>query len=67
MDETNLGRETPIICDVCSPENVIRRTAIRRDTPLGRHRQTLARSQHAPMEIKTNECPALQSQKVSES
>ena len=40
--EINTGNETTSLSGVYHPEDVSRRTAIKRDTPVGRQRQTLA-------------------------
>ena len=57
--QINYRNEMPTFSDCYVQEVVARRTAIKRDTPLGTRRQTLARFQHPPMEIKTTECCAL--------
>ena len=47
--------ESPTFSEVYAPEVFARRASIKRDTPLGRHRQTLNRTQHPPMEIDENQ------------
>ena len=52
--EIKHGIETPPLSDVYAPEVVARMTSYKHDTHLDRHRQTLTRTQHAPMEIDEN-------------
>ena len=51
MAQSDTGSETPTSTDVHVSEVVVHRTAIKRYTHFGRQRQTLARSQHPPMEM----------------
>ena len=55
MAEANRGSETPTFYDINRPEVAARRTEIRHDTPLSRHRQILGRSQNAPIEPDGNQ------------
>ena len=50
-DEINHQTELPPFSHVYTPEVNARWTSIKHDDPLGRHRQSLARTQHPPMEI----------------
>ena len=51
VTESDQQNESPPFPDVYEPEIFTRRTSIRRDTPLGRQKQSLIRTQHPPMEI----------------
>ena len=50
-DRINPGNTSPFFSDIYVPKVVTRRPVIRRDTPMGKQKQTMARSRHPPMEI----------------
>ena len=51
MSELNYPTEAPPFSAVIALEIIARRTSIKRETLLGRHRQALTRTQHPPIKI----------------